>query len=88
MRIMETGERYSDGRDRTLLVAAPLYHMNVAQPCRRPCCTDHVVLQPVFEAKGFLQAITDHRVTRIAVFPSMDGAVAPASALRESICPA
>ena len=70
--IMETGERYSDGRDRTLLVAAPLYHMNALATAQAALLHgDHVVLQPVFEAKGFLQAIADHRVTRITGVPPM-----------------
>ncbi|MGO1591523.1 MAG: AMP-binding protein [Ancrocorticia sp.] len=70
--IMETGERYSDGRDRVLLVAAPLYHMNALATVQAALLHgDHVVLQPSFEAAGFLQAVADYGVTRITGVPPM-----------------
>lgn len=70
--IMETGEKYSDGRDRVFLVSAPLYHMNALATSQGALLHgDHVVLQPVFEPKGFLRALADHSVTRITGVPPM-----------------
>ena len=70
--IMEQGERANDGQIRTIMVAAPLYHMNGLATVQGALLHgDHVVLQPAFEARSFLRAIDDHKVTRTTGVPPM-----------------
>lgn len=70
--IMETGERYGDGKHRVLLVAAPLYHMNALATVQAALLHgDQVVLQPKFDAKEFLQDTETYGVTRITGVPPM-----------------
>lgn len=70
--IMEQGERVNDGQIRTIMVAAPLYHMNGLVTVQGALLHgDHVVLQPAFEAQSFLRAIDDHLVTRTTGVPPM-----------------
>lgn len=70
--IMEQGERASDGRHRTILVSAPLYHMNGLATVQGALLHgDTVVLQPAFDSRGFLQAVADHQVTRLTGVPPM-----------------
>ncbi|AZN30505.1 long-chain fatty acid--CoA ligase [Flaviflexus salsibiostraticola] len=70
--ILDQGERASDGALRTILVAAPLYHMNGLATVQAALLHgDRVVLQPAFEARGFLRAIAEHRVTKTTGVPPM-----------------
>lgn len=70
--IMEQGERASDDRRRTVMVAAPLYHMNGLATVQGALIHgDRVVLQPAFEARGFLRAIAEHGVTKTTGVPPM-----------------
>ena len=60
------------GQHRTILVAAPLYHMNGLATVQGALLQgDHVILQSVFDAKGYLRAIADHRVTKTTGVPPM-----------------
>ncbi|MEZ7897444.1 MAG: class I adenylate-forming enzyme family protein [Flaviflexus sp.] len=70
--IMEQGELASDGKYRTILVSAPLYHMNGLATVQGAFLHgDRVVLQPAFDSKGFLHAIADHKVTKLTGVPPM-----------------
>lgn len=70
--IMEQGEKASDGAFRSILVAAPLYHMNGLATVQGALVHgDRIVLQPQFDARGFLQAIADHGVTKLTGVPPM-----------------
>lgn len=54
------------------LIAAPLYHMN-GLALAQLCCAAHVtvVLLPQFDARAYLRAIGEHRVTWITGVPPM-----------------
>ncbi|RYI89422.1 MAG: long-chain fatty acid--CoA ligase, partial [Acetobacteraceae bacterium] len=62
----------ADMRQERALIAAPLYHMNglaLAQLASAAHIT--VVLLPAFEARAYIRAIGDHRVTWITGVPPM-----------------
>lgn len=70
--ILDQGERAADSGRRTILVAAPLYHMNGLATVQAALLHgDRVVLQPAFEARGFLRAIAEHCVTKTTGVPPM-----------------
>ncbi|SDZ10183.1 Acyl-CoA synthetase (AMP-forming)/AMP-acid ligase II [Saccharopolyspora shandongensis] len=58
--------------DARYLVAAPLYHMNALANCQQAFGVGAtVVLLPKFSARQFLQAVGEHRVTRVTGVPPM-----------------
>jgi acyl-CoA synthetase (AMP-forming)/AMP-acid ligase II len=54
------------------LVAAPLYHMNALANVQSALATGVTsVVMPAFDARGYLRAIAEHRVTRLTAVPPM-----------------
>ena len=70
--IMEQGESAAGDAFRTIIVAAPLFHMNGLATVQGALLHgDHLILQPAFEPRGFLRALAEHRVTRTTGVPPM-----------------
>lgn len=70
--VVEQRLKGADISQERALIAAPLYHMN-GLALAQLCCAAHitVVLLPQFQARDYLKAIGDHRVTWITGVPPM-----------------
>jgi acyl-CoA synthetase (AMP-forming)/AMP-acid ligase II len=70
--VVEQRLRGADMSGERVLIAAPLYHMNGLALAQLACAAHiTVVLLPQFEARAYLRAIGEHRVTWITGVPPM-----------------